>query len=240
MAVAVVVKPEERAGRILDAAAELLLRWGYKRVSIEEIARHAGIGKGTVYLHFSTRAALFMRVLMRESVGLVDQLIAAMHANPAAMLPAEQARLTYLAVMARPLLRAMFGRDVEVLGELAGDAAGQPLRALKIDLADALFELLRERGLMRTDLDAQTQRYVLNAIQTGFYLYPPVAMPSLSPEVAATALAHTIRHAVQPPGPPDSGALAALAPRVIAMYERYRHSMAIAASGATPARREPA
>ena len=52
MAVAVVVKPEERAGRILDAAAELLLRWGYKRVSIEEIARHAGIGKGTVYLHF--------------------------------------------------------------------------------------------------------------------------------------------------------------------------------------------
>jgi AcrR family transcriptional regulator len=234
------VKPEVRAERILDAAAELLLRWGYKRVSIEEIARHAGIGKGTVYLHFSTRAALFTGVLMRESLGLIDELIAAMRADPAAILPDEQARLTYLAVMGRPLLRAMFARDIDVLGELAGDAAGQPLRALKIDLADELFELLRERELMRTDLDAQTQRYVLNAIQTGFYLYPPVAMPSLSPEMAATALAHTIRHAVQPPEPPDSGVLAGLAPRVIAMYERFRHHMAIAAAGVTPARSEPA
>jgi AcrR family transcriptional regulator len=234
------VKPEVRAERILDAAAELLLRWGYKRVSIEEIARHAGIGKGTVYLHFSTRAALFTGVLMRESLGLIDELIAAMRADPAAILPDEQARLTYLAVMGRPLLRAMFARDIEVLGELAGDAAGQPLRALKIDLADELFELLRERELMRTDLDAQTQRYVLNAIQTGFYLYPPVAMPSLPPEMAATALAHTIRHAVQPPEPPDSGVLAGLAPRVIAMYERFRHRMAIAAAGVAPARSEPA
>jgi AcrR family transcriptional regulator len=224
----------------LDVAAELLLRWGYKRVSIEEIARHAGIGKGTVYLHFSTRAALFMGVLMRESLALVDELIAAMRADPVAILPDEQARLTYLAVMGRPLLRAMFARDVEVLGELAGDAAGRPLRALKIDLADELFELLRERELMRTDLDAQTQRYVLNAIQTGFYLYPPVAMPSMSPEMAATALAHTIRHAVQPPGPPDTAALAALATRVIAMYERFRQRMAIAAAGVTPARSEPA
>ena len=240
MAVAVVVKPEERAGRILDAAAELLLRWGYKRVSIEEIARHAGIGKGTVYLHFSTRAALFTGVLMRESLVLVDELIGAMRADPAAILPAEQARLTYLAVMSRPLLRAMFARDVEVLGELAGDAAGQPLRALKVDLADELFELLRERGLMRTDLDTETQRYVLNAIQTGFYLYPPVAMPSTSPEMAATALAHAIRHAVQPLAPPDTGVLAALAPRVIAMYQQFRHRMASAAGDVTPARIEPA
>jgi AcrR family transcriptional regulator len=233
-----VVKPEDRAGRILHAAAELVLRWGYKRVTIEEIARHAGIGKGTVYLHFSTRAALFMCVLMRESLELVDELVAAMRVDPAAILPAEQARVTYLAVMSRPLLRAMFARDAEVLGELAGEAAGQPLRALKTDVADELFGLLRERGLMRTDLDAETQRYVLNAVQVGFYLYPAAAAPSVSPELAAGALAYVIRQAVQPPGPPDAGALAALAPRVIAMYERLRHSMAAASTGDTPARSE--
>ncbi|HKS52987.1 MAG TPA: helix-turn-helix domain-containing protein [Pseudonocardiaceae bacterium] len=229
-------KQQQRAERILDAAAELVLRWGYKRVSIEEVARHAGIGKGTVYLHFSTRAALFMCVLMRESLGLVDGLVAAMRADPAAILPAEQARVTYLAVMGRPLLRAMFTGDVEVLGELAGDSAGQPLRKLKIDLADELFELLRDRGLMRTDLDAETQRYVLNAVQAGFYLYPPAAAPSVSPQMAAAALAHVVRHAVQPPGPPDTGTLAALAPQVIAMYERFRRSMAIAVTGDAPVR----
>jgi len=216
----------ERAERILDAAADLVLRWGYRRVTIEEVARHAGIGKGTVYLHFSTRAALFMGVLVRESLGLVDELVAAMRADPAAILPAEQARVTYLAVLGRPLLQAMFARDVEVLGELAAEAAGQPLRALKSDVADELFGLLRERGLMRTDLDAGTQRHLLNAVQLGFYLYPPAAAPPVSPELAADALAHVIRHAVQPPGPPDTGALAELAPRVIARYERLRRDMA--------------
>ena len=222
----VAVNYVERAERILDAAADLVLRWGYRRVTIEEVARHAGIGKGTVYLHFSTRAALFMGVLVRESLGLVDELVAAMRADPAAILPAEQARVTYLAVLGRPLLRAMFARDVEVLGELAAEAAGQPLRALKSDVADELFGLLRERGLMRTDLDAGTQRHLLNAVQLGFYLYLPAAAPPVSPELAAGALAHVIRHAVQPPGPPDTGALAELAPRVIARYERLRRDMA--------------
>ena len=51
--------------RVLDSAAELLLRWGYQRVTIDEIARHAGIGKGTVYLHFPTKEALFLTMLLR-------------------------------------------------------------------------------------------------------------------------------------------------------------------------------
>jgi AcrR family transcriptional regulator len=34
----------ERAERILDAAAELMLRRDYKRVTIEDIAKQAGVG----------------------------------------------------------------------------------------------------------------------------------------------------------------------------------------------------
>jgi AcrR family transcriptional regulator len=39
--------------RLLDAAAELFVTQGYRKTSIDEIARRAGIGKGTVYLHFT-------------------------------------------------------------------------------------------------------------------------------------------------------------------------------------------
>ena len=57
------VRPSDaRLERVLDAAAELLLRWGYQKVTIDEIARHARIGKGTVYLHFPTKDALFLAV----------------------------------------------------------------------------------------------------------------------------------------------------------------------------------
>ena len=57
-----------RLDRVLDAAADLLVRWGYQRVTIDDVARHAGIGKGTVYLHFRTKEALFLTVLLRLSL----------------------------------------------------------------------------------------------------------------------------------------------------------------------------
>jgi AcrR family transcriptional regulator len=95
------------------------------------LATHAGIGKGTVYLHFESRAWSFMCVLMRESLALVDMLADAIRRDPAAVLPAEQARLAYLEVQRRPLLQAMFARNSELLGELAHEGAVEPLRDWK-------------------------------------------------------------------------------------------------------------
>ncbi len=54
-----------RADRILDAAAELILRWGYRKTTIDDIARQAGVAKGTIYLHWKTREDLFMALLTR-------------------------------------------------------------------------------------------------------------------------------------------------------------------------------
>jgi AcrR family transcriptional regulator len=227
---------QRRAQRILDAAADLVLRWGYKRVTVEEVAKRAGVGKGTVYLHFESRAWLFMCVLMRESLGLMDELAEAVRRDPASVLLAEQARLTYLAVLRRPLLRAMFFRDAELLGELADEGAVEPLRVLKANLANEMFQLFREHGLMRTDLDVDTQRYVVGAVQTGFYLYRPLSMPGDDDrEAAAAALAHTIRAAVAPPGDPDPAALAEVAPWVLARFERFREAL-VKAIESRPAR----
>lgn len=223
-----------RVDRILDAAAELTLRWGYKRTTIEEVARHAGIGKGTVYLHFSTRGSLFTGVLVRESVGVVADLVDAIRADPVAMLPAGQAELNFLAVTRRPLLRALFSRDIEVLGDLCNQAAGSLPQRRKAELTAAQFRLWREHGLVRTDLDLETQDHILNATQTGFYLSGSLGGPSRPPEVTARALAHTVRAALQPPDDPDPGLLATLAPKVIDMHERYAEALAAVARGDGP------
>jgi AcrR family transcriptional regulator len=221
----------DRGERILDAAADLVLRWGYKRVTIEEVAKHAGIGKGTVYLHFRSRTWLFMCVLMRESLGVFDELAAAVRRDPAAVLIAEQVRLTFLEVQRRPLLQALFARDDEILGQLARDATGDPLREWNGEFADDMFRLLREHGLMRTDLDVDTQQYVVDAVQTGFYLRRPALG---SPEETAAALHHTVHAAVEPPTAPDPDTLAAVAPAVLARYEQFRARLA-AAIAAQPA-----
>ena len=40
---------------ILDATDRLLTRYGYKKMTIDDLAREVGIGKGSVYLHFSSK-----------------------------------------------------------------------------------------------------------------------------------------------------------------------------------------
>lgn len=40
---------------ILDATDRLLARHGYKKMTIDDLAREVGIGKGSVYLHFSSK-----------------------------------------------------------------------------------------------------------------------------------------------------------------------------------------
>jgi AcrR family transcriptional regulator len=40
---------------ILDAIERLLARYGYKKTTMEDLAKEAGIGKGTIYLYFPSK-----------------------------------------------------------------------------------------------------------------------------------------------------------------------------------------
>jgi AcrR family transcriptional regulator len=50
---------EAKRDAIFDAALALFGRYGFRRTSIDDIARAAGVAKGTVYLHVETKEALF-------------------------------------------------------------------------------------------------------------------------------------------------------------------------------------
>jgi AcrR family transcriptional regulator len=49
----------DRRTEILDAAGAVLLRHGFRKASVDEAARVAGVSRQGVYLHFSTKDALF-------------------------------------------------------------------------------------------------------------------------------------------------------------------------------------
>lgn len=46
---------EEVREAILDAADHLLARYGYRKMTMDDIAQEVGIGKGTIYLHFASK-----------------------------------------------------------------------------------------------------------------------------------------------------------------------------------------
>jgi|ERR1035437_855312 AcrR family transcriptional regulator len=47
--------PQNTREAILDATDRLLARYGYKKMTIDDLAHEVGIGKGSVYLHFSSK-----------------------------------------------------------------------------------------------------------------------------------------------------------------------------------------
>ncbi len=51
---------------ILFQAARAFARFGFRKASIDDIAREAGVGKGTVYLAAESKEDLFYQVLHRE------------------------------------------------------------------------------------------------------------------------------------------------------------------------------
>ncbi len=59
---------------ILDAADDFLARFGYKKMTIDDLAQAVGIGKGSVYLHFSSKEEIALshidRVIERLKVEL--------------------------------------------------------------------------------------------------------------------------------------------------------------------------
>ncbi len=61
-----------REQEILQVALELFLRLGEENVTVERIAEEVGIGKGTIYRHFRSKAEIHLRMMLDYERELSD------------------------------------------------------------------------------------------------------------------------------------------------------------------------
>ncbi len=74
--------PDERPHQILEAALEIFGEHGLAGARLEDIARRAGIAKGTIYLYFPNKEALFRDVVRHTVVDQLDRLAAVIAGQP--------------------------------------------------------------------------------------------------------------------------------------------------------------
>jgi AcrR family transcriptional regulator len=72
-----VQEQSEKKGRILIAAMEIFGERPYDQVRVEEIAERAGVGKGTIYEHFTSKEVLFSAILEEGFQDYFRELVAA-------------------------------------------------------------------------------------------------------------------------------------------------------------------
>ena len=70
---------------ILDAADRLLARYGYRKMTIDDLAQEVGIGKGTVYLRFNSKEEIVLATVDRIVESVLQQMrtIVDRHLSPA-------------------------------------------------------------------------------------------------------------------------------------------------------------
>lgn len=213
----------ERAHRILDAAAELILRWGYDKTTVEDVARAAGVAKGTIYLHWKTRDALFTALLRRDRVRLVEEVRAA---EPAT-LPELIGELT-AALLRRPLTRAAVVGDSEVLGKLTRQKLERGTSEADAAFGRYLDELAR-LGAVRADLTADERTALVTALVYGF-LIPQGMLPQdrrLPDERVAELVADATARALGTGAPPGQDVSRATRAHLDEIEETAAHRLAL-------------
>ena len=106
--------------RILDAAAQQVVHHGYRKANIDEIAKQAGIGKGTLYLHFANKADVLVAAIAREKLRALEMLRAAFQTD---VPPRERlracVRATLMMVAGSPLIARVVEGDQELTAILS-------------------------------------------------------------------------------------------------------------------------
>jgi AcrR family transcriptional regulator len=200
---------QERADRILDAAAELILRWGYRKTTIDDIARHARVAKGTIYLHWKTREDLFMALIIREDLKLAEDMKRRIASDPEGSTLRGFVKQSTLALMKNPLMKAMLLNDTDMLGEFASREYSSATYPQRIENYKIFLEFLRSHGLVSTDIGIREQTYILSAVWIGFLLADPW-MPEefkVTDEEMVELLADTVQRVLEPSTTAKSSAL---------------------------------
>lgn len=74
--------PEQRREQLIDAALSVIVAQGYQGVSIEAIAREAGVTRPVIYDHFPNLGSLLHALIEREESYSLDQLAHVVPGSP--------------------------------------------------------------------------------------------------------------------------------------------------------------
>lgn len=158
---------DEREAQILRAAAAVIIRQGYDKTTMSDIADEAGVSRGTVYLYFKGKEELFEALLYWEWTQYSQIWLEALEFDPHGGTIGGFYRALFRAVSSRPLMSSMMRRDRRVLGNYLRKpdnlVAQRESAAGTIDLIKALQAV----GAVRQDLDPQVTAHLLETLSYG-------------------------------------------------------------------------
>lgn len=171
---------EEREGRILDAAADLFVHYGYDKTTVSDIAQRAGVSKGAIYLHFESKDDLLEGLILREMQTYAEKWLELIEADPKGGTIAGMYKNSLYALSSSDFMAAMFKQDRGVLGNYLRkpDNFFRTLRDRQNQSPRYEFvKMMQAAGAVRGDIDAKVTAHIMDMLAYGL-----VGMDKVKPE----------------------------------------------------------
>lgn len=180
---------EQREERFLDAARESILAVGWRRSTLTDVAKRAGVSRMTIYRRWPDMQTLLADLLVREWGAVVD---AALGEGSTLV---DGVVATVSALREEPLLRRIVDVDPEVLLPYLLDRRGRNQDRV-LSLLTAALERGQADGTVRSGDPQRLAGALMLALQ-GF-LVSARTMPELSPDQLDGELRELVERYLRP------------------------------------------
>jgi TetR/AcrR family acrAB operon transcriptional repressor len=158
---------DERRQQILNAAAAVMIRLGYDKTTMSDIAEEAGMSRRTVYQYFKGKEGIFEDLLCREYLRYSQTWLEQIEADPRGGTIGGFYRATFHAVNSHPFIAAMLRRDRRVVGSYLRKRDNLFSQMLSGVNTPAFFQALQTAGAIRQDIDAAVIEHIIEMLSYG-------------------------------------------------------------------------
>ncbi len=158
--------------RIREAAVRAVLRQGYDKTTMQDIANEAGIARSTIYTKWKTKETLFTELLWVESEAYMDTWLELVEHDPEGGSLRGVYRNAVLAVRQRPFILALYAQNQFVLGSFIHDPIYEKAMSGMLLWNTKWFSTLQTYGLVRADLDVEIIAWIEVIFRQGLFSSP--------------------------------------------------------------------
>jgi len=182
---------EEREQYILNAAAAAVMRLGYDKTTMSDIADEAGVSRGVVYLHFGSKEKLFDALLQREILQYAQTWLEHIEADPRGGTMGGIYRAVLYAINSRPFMAAMMRQDRRVIGSYLRKSNNMFREMQSSAVSVGILQALQDASVVRKDVDPVVTAHILDMLSYGLVTIqdfrPPDELPPFDVVMEAIA-----------------------------------------------------
>lgn len=174
---------DERGQRILEAAAELIIHYGYDKTTMGDIANAAGISRSTLYNYWKNKDDIVDAVIWDNVWRYADEWISRIEASEDGGTFMGMYRSILETLPNYPFIAILMKRDQKVLGAYAKQ--NKAIFSQRFSINTVLVERMQEVGAVRKDIDPQIAAYIMGMMSYGLVAMDDIIPPEEQPPMEA-------------------------------------------------------